>query len=239
MRLRAPPGDVLERVLPLRDALGDDPRRFRRFFAQARIAFDFALEADAFLAQEVAQALKLGDQALDLRHRGDRDALHDRAGVADDVFRGWNRLRFPLAIERNVPARQFGNRSFGRFGLRAFGRVLRKITRTPSRRNIVHCLIPPLMVPSTASTSTPGPGFDDISSAATEATLWPRGKRKRNESVNVVDNERTGEPNVTLGTKSRRFLHASRGGRRLAMMPLGRIMAVEAGNAEAPAEWRR
>src|SRR2546426_7684026 len=33
----------------------------------------------------------------------------------------------------------------------------------------------------------------DISSAATEATLWPRGKRRRNESINVVDNERTGE----------------------------------------------
>src|SRR3989442_3384757 len=121
MRLRAPPGDILERVLPLRDALGDDPRRFRRFFAQARIAFDFALEADAFLAQEVAQALELGDQALDLRHRGDRDALHDRAGVTDDVFRGWKRLRLPLAIERDVPEPQFGYRPFGRLRLRDFG----------------------------------------------------------------------------------------------------------------------
>src|SRR5215211_5791937 len=131
---------MLQPVLPLRNALGDDSRRLRRFLAQAHVTFDLALDAHAFLPHEVAQPLELADQAVDFRHRRDGDALHDRARVPDDILR--RRLRWPLAIEGRVAARKFLHRAFARVTLSAFVSLRRTITRAPSRRKIDHELTP-------------------------------------------------------------------------------------------------
>src|SRR5215216_1284666 len=127
---------MLQPVLPLRNALGDDSRRLRRFLAQAHIAFDLALDANAFLPHEVAQPLELADQAVDFRDRRDGDALHD----ARRHLR--SRLRWPLAIEGRVAARKFLHRPFARVTLSAFVSLRRTITPAPSRRKIDHQLTP-------------------------------------------------------------------------------------------------
>src|SRR5436190_704399 len=54
-------------VLPLRDIVGDHPRRFHRGLAELRVARDFALNALAFGVQQVAQAFEFGNQFLDFR----------------------------------------------------------------------------------------------------------------------------------------------------------------------------
>jgi hypothetical protein len=58
---------VLGGALPLRDIFGDHAGGFHRRLAELGVAGDLALDALAFGVQQVAQALKLADQMLDLR----------------------------------------------------------------------------------------------------------------------------------------------------------------------------
>src|SRR5580693_10749445 len=98
---RIPESDGLSAVaesvrgaLPLRDVVGDHAGGFHRGLAELGIAGNLALYALTFGMQQVAQALKLGDQVLDFRERCSGDALDQRVDVVD----GGLRARFKRAF---------------------------------------------------------------------------------------------------------------------------------------------
>src|SRR5579864_6257022 len=70
-------------ALPLRDVVGDHAGRFHRRLAELGIARDFTLDALTFVMQQVAKALKLGNQALDFRKRRSGHALDQRVDAVD------------------------------------------------------------------------------------------------------------------------------------------------------------
>src|SRR5262249_43575308 len=136
----------------------------------------------AFLAHEIAQALELADQVLDLRHRRHGDPLHDGIGVPGDIVRrGLGRAG---AVYR-VPPGKFLHRSFAPLDIDGRLRRLHRLTTAPSRRNIDHDITPLTMAPTPQLA---------LSSAATTATLWPRRKRKRRQSVNFTRGRCEGAP---------------------------------------------
>ena len=69
------------------DVVGDHAGRLHRGLAELGVARDLALDALAFGMEQVAQALELGDQILDLGKRGAGDALDQRVDVGDGGFR--------------------------------------------------------------------------------------------------------------------------------------------------------
>src|SRR6476661_5304764 len=74
-------------ALPLLYIVGDHARGLHRGLAELGVAGNLALDALAFGMQQVAQALELSDQILDLGERGAGDALDQRVDVGDGGFR--------------------------------------------------------------------------------------------------------------------------------------------------------
>src|SRR6516225_11869452 len=74
-------------ALPLRDVVRDHAGGLHRGLAELGIAGDFALNALALGMQKLPQTFELGNQVVDLRKRGSRNALDQRVDVVDDGFR--------------------------------------------------------------------------------------------------------------------------------------------------------
>src|SRR6266516_8197865 len=110
--LRSPAGAAaaLGGLFPLRQALGDDLRRFRRRLAHVRVFGDLALDPLALVLQEIAQNLQLGDELFDLQRRCSGNALDQRIEIAHSQFAAGLRLR--LAQLRDVPANEFADLAF-------------------------------------------------------------------------------------------------------------------------------
>src|SRR6476646_3120789 len=71
-------------LFPAGQAFGDDLRRLQGRLAKGGIFDDLTLHARALVLQHVAQGLQLGDQLVDLLHRGARHALQQGGDVVGD-----------------------------------------------------------------------------------------------------------------------------------------------------------